>query len=89
LTVFVFRASGKLREKAGVSLERLPRRIVAPDAVNVMAVLRFQGHVRKHIVHNMKNVQAFESSVRRLLEIALTRAPKAFIFFPWLRCLCD
>jgi hypothetical protein len=34
-------------------------------------------------VRDMKNVQALERSVRRLLEIALSRAPEAFIFFLW------
>ena len=62
-------------------LERLPCRVIASNAIDVIAVLRFQGHVRKHIMHNVKNMQALESSVRRLLESALVRAPEAFVFF--------
>jgi hypothetical protein len=78
-----FRASGKLRKEASVGLERLPRRIVTPNAMNVSAVLRLHSHKRQNIVHDVKDMQALERSVRRLLEIALPRAPEAFIFFLW------
>jgi hypothetical protein len=49
----------------------------------VSAVFRLHGHKSQNIVHDVKNVQALERSVRRLLEIALSRAPEAFIFFLW------
>jgi len=62
-----------------MSLERLPCRAVAPNAIVVLTVPRFHGHKGKHIMHDEKDVQTLESSVRGLLEVAIPRAAKAFV----------
>ena len=80
MTAFTLGARGQLREKHGVSLECLHRRIFASEfTLGVRRILQLDEQEAQHVVQKVQEVQAPESSIGWLHEPAICDAPKAFI----------